>query len=205
MNYNKQGYSVAEVAQLIHCTPVTVRSYILNGKMPARINKPGPAGRNSYRITRENLYTFLVANSNKYDKELIDQFSPTTIDTHAESTDQTQSPTPKAAIIDNNGHEAYSATSVSDLQGAWKTNDKPQDVLQPSRESSRTPYHSYRQQPAQEARAPYRKYPSYEVALDGRICVCNVESKTAAAIAAALLEDRQCKFKQLTINKSEAK
>lgn len=202
MNYNKQGYSVAEVAQIIHCTPVTVRTYILTGKMPARVNKPGPSGRKSYRITRENLYEFLIKNKDKYDKELIAQFALTEAEAHADTTAPTQIDSWQV-IKDSNGHEGYSASSLSELKGTWGTNEKTQDVLQLSREQVKTPYKPYNRPQTTDTRTPYRKYPSYNVTVDGRICVGNVESKTAIAIATALIEDRQCKISSITITKLE--
>ena len=75
-NFNKVGYSTTEVAQMLKCTPTTVRAYIYSKKLEALGSEDRIASghRRTLRITRESLAKFLSENRNKYPKELVAQF-----------------------------------------------------------------------------------------------------------------------------------
>lgn len=173
-NFNKQGYSLSEVGQILGCHSCTVRNYVLSGHMKALVHQPGPAGRRLYRITREQLSDYLKANRERYDKALLDQFII------------------EEKPVEKDKDVAYPAKSLSELTGAWAGLAEcvaPTPAPEPEKKSGPV--------------VTLKRYPSYTIIVDGRVCVGNIEKRTAAAIVQALLDDRQCKFASITVNKTE--
>lgn len=74
-NYNKEGYSTKDVAQILGCHPATVNNMIDDGRLKALIKEPTyPNGRRTIRITRDQLTDYLDKNKSRYSKELLQQF-----------------------------------------------------------------------------------------------------------------------------------
>lgn len=192
MNFNKEGYSVPEVAQILGCTPQTVRTYIERGSLGCLSHQPGESGRVWRRITREQLYKYLKANPDRYSKELINSFAMKS-ELDPETNAQTVK-TNEPSIVDNNGHKAYSASNLSELKGAWGESSESIRTNAEDTEANKT-----------SSQVPLEQYghsPSYSVSVDGRIAIGNLENRTVSTIVAALLDDRQCQFSTVTVTKT---
>lgn len=74
-NFNKEGYSCAEVGQILGCCQQTVHNMIYRKQIEALIKEPSsPGGRRVIRITRDALRSYLSAHPDRYSKELLDAF-----------------------------------------------------------------------------------------------------------------------------------
>lgn len=210
-NTNKQGYSIGEIAQILGCTSATVRRYIELGKLKCLSHTPGTSGRVWHRVTREQLLDYLLANKDRYDKELIDKFSlPSERAKRAADTFKTEE---SPVNVDDRGHAAYPATNLNELQGAWadlaKAADDAKEQIKNDPNKSviiATPIEdnhigrsrivgkiTVKEQPV--------NHDAYSILIGGRICVTNVTKETAGTIVDALLKDEYCQFNELTIKK----
>lgn len=74
-NFSKTGLSVAEVAQICHCTPQTIHGYINRGILEALLSHdggPDKAHRRTIRITRDQLKNFMVKNPTRFDQRTLE-------------------------------------------------------------------------------------------------------------------------------------
>lgn len=77
-NFNKEGYSCAEVGQILGCCQQTVYHMIDRKQIEALIKEPtNPGGRRVIRITRDALRNYLAEHPDRYSKELLDAFNVT--------------------------------------------------------------------------------------------------------------------------------
>ena len=77
-NFNKEGYSCAEVGQILGCCLQTVYHMIDRKQIEALIKEPSnPGGRRVIRITRDALRSYLSKYPDRYSKELLDAFNVT--------------------------------------------------------------------------------------------------------------------------------
>lgn len=77
MNYKQTGYSVAEVAQMFRVIPQTIRNWIDQGKLSARVDgKIMPGRHRRIRIEREHIAEYLEQHRGDYDIELLRAFRP---------------------------------------------------------------------------------------------------------------------------------
>lgn len=77
-NFNKEGYSCAEVGQILGCCLQTVHRMIDGKQIEALIKEPtSPGGRRVIRITRDALRSYLSAHPDRHSKELLDAFNAT--------------------------------------------------------------------------------------------------------------------------------
>lgn len=102
-NFNKEGYSVAEVAQILHCSTFTVRNYINNGHLGASLSqKNREKGKHRrIRILKEHIAEYMSKHLDRFTKEELDtwlKYKPASV-------------TKTKAVTE--------VHSLSDLTGAW--------------------------------------------------------------------------------------
>ena len=168
-NYNKEGYSVDEIAQILHCNRVTVIHYIDNGELQANVSpkEKVPGKKRHIRILRQHVVEFMERNRTRFDAE--------TLKTWGVGAGYKPNPKPVTPEI----HEAYAASTLSELKGAWAglADAEPEPC---------------------EAKI---EIPSFSISIDGRIAIGNVASETASKIIDAILNDSQISYSELTIRK----
>lgn len=178
MNFNKEGYSTDEVAQILHCCKVTVMNLINTGELGANIypKEKMPGKKRRIRITRKHIQEYMRSHQSKFSKEDFDAWKVFE-----------EKPLPKPEI-----HEAYEAHSLSELTGAWaglaEQNKQEISCLEEALNSA----------PIEVTPA---EHPSFSVAIDGRIAIGNIESTTASKIIDALLQDNNISYSEITIKK----
>ena len=178
MNFNKEGYSTDEVAQILHCCKVTVMNLINTGELGANIypKEKVPGKKRRIRITRKHIQDYMRSHQSKFSKEDLDAWKVF----------EEKKPIPKPEI-----HEAYEAHSLEELTGAWAGLSENLENLvstpKPLASSLSDPFKSER--------------PSFAISIDGRIAVGNIESTTASKIIDALLQDNNISYSEITIKK----
>ena len=177
MNFNKEGYSTDEVAQILHCCKVTVMNLINTGELGANIypKEKIPGKKRRIRITRKHIQDYMRSHQSKFSKEDLDTWKVFE-----------EKPVPKPEI-----HEAYEAHSLEELTGAWAGLSENLENLvstpKPLTSSLSDPFKSER--------------PSFAISIDGCIAIGNVESGTASKILDALLQDSNISYSEITIKK----
>lgn len=181
-NFKKEGYSVAEVAQVLHVTPATLRGWIDAGKLEANMSsdKIESGHRRTIRITREQLSRFIMQNQRKYP---LDQYKAYVLASHAE---ETQPECQKEDIFDCG--PAYKANSLSELTGAWAGFAEAVSKL-PEKIADPTP------EPASEAEDEQ----TFLISINGRVALGNLCKETCGIIFSALASDSHFQFEELTI------
>lgn len=178
-NHTKEGYSVPEVAQVLHLCTATIRNMINRGELGCNLypEKMTPGKKRQMRITRAHIQEYMRSHRSKFTKEDLDAWG----------VDGKTKPTlPKADIS-----EAYEIHDLSELKGAWaglaESNkaeiSKMEEALNHTIEQAKT------------------EVTSYSLSIDGRIAVGNVEAKTVSAIVDALLHDSNISYDSISIKK----
>lgn len=179
MNSKKEGYSVPEVAQVLHLCTATIRNMINRGELGCNLypEKMVPGKKRQMRITRAHIQEYMRSHRSKFAKEDLDAWG----------VDGKTKPTmPKPQIA-----ESYQARDLSELKGAWaglaESNmaeiAKMEKALNHTIEQAKT------------------EVTSYSLSIDGRIAVGNVEAKTVSAIVDALLHDSNISYDSISIKK----
>lgn len=177
MNFNKEGYSTYEVAQILHCCKATILTLINAGELGANIypKEKIPGKKRRIRITRKHIQEYMRSHQSKFSKEDLDAWKIFE-----------EKPLPKPEI-----HEAYEAHSLSELTGAWAGLSEGLENLVAT---PKTPVVSFSD--------PIKtEHPSFSISIDGRIAVGNIESTTASKIIDALLQDSNISYSEITIKK----
>lgn len=159
-NYNKHGYSTSEVAQILGCTPCTVRVMINDGRLKAHVTSPNKS--NGYRnisISREHIQDYIKANPDRF----------TDADRKAWGVCDKQEVEPMVESLPNKPTGAWRdlfETEKKDL-GIKAIESKP--LVEEIKESAKEPH--------------------YSVMVSGRIAVAGITKDTAITIITALLND----------------
>ena len=184
-NFRKEGYSVAEVSQVLHVTPATLRSWIDAGKIEANMSsdKIESGHRRTIRITREQLSRFIMQNQRKYP---LDQYKAYTLASHAEEAESE----PKTDDRDFDCGPAYKANNLSELTGAWAgfaeaVSKLPEKIAEPTPE------------PASEAEDEQ----TFMISINGRVALGNLGKETCGIIFSTLASDSHFQFEELTIKR----
>lgn len=172
-NYNKVGYSVPEVAQILGCTPLTVRRYIYDGRLKADVTRMEK--KNIIRIRREHLVAYMKEHQSRFNSDLLKQFGITDTDDDKNDTKE-----PNGDSVDF-APGAYAIKDVSELKGAWGKNKKP-DTKAKSVKSE-------------------KRFPAYDLIADGKVVISGCEKLTVGKIVDALITDRQLDIKEISIKK----
>lgn len=177
MNFNKEGYSTDEVAQILHCCKATILILVNTGELGANIypKEKIPGKKRRIRITRKHIQEYMRTHQSKFSKEDLDAWKVFE-----------EKPIPKPEI-----HESYKANSLSELTGAWAGLSESLENLVATPKS---PVVSF-SDPIKTER------PSFSISIDGRIAVGNIESTTASKIIDALLQDNNISYNEITIKK----
>lgn len=181
-NYHKDGYSCAEVAQILHCTPLTVRNWVNAGKIQANMShgKVIPGHKRTIQITRKQLSDFLKENFMRYDNEeyapfiIKDQNPPDESESSVETSGKSVCGEREDDILNAGPH--YIAHSLSELSGAWA-----------------------HLQPEVEEVAPSMEEDTYMISINGRVALGNLARETCSIIFTALANDSHFKFDEITI------
>jgi hypothetical protein len=171
-NTNKKGYSTTEVAQIIGCTPCTVRNMIANKKLGAYITKPDkPNGYNTIRVGREHIQEFIKNNPYRF----------TDADRNAWGVGDTK-PELGASIDDLPNKPTGAWASIVDMEKDLDLHPVENlPWLENKQEETNTISH-------------------YSVLINGRIAVAGVTKETAITIVTALINDTgKAVFNDITI------
>lgn len=181
-NYHKDGYSCAEVAQILHVIPQTIRNWIDSGKLQANMShgEVTPGRRRTIRITRRHLSDFLKKNFMKYDNA---EYAPFIIQDNT-GDENPKLPCPTSDKQSDFGESdipnpAYVAHSLSELSGAWAH-------LQPEEE-------------VQEETTMKTQEPTFMISINGRVAIGNLARETCSIIFGALTSDSHFEFDEITI------
>lgn len=185
-NFRKEGYSVAEVAQVLHVTPASLRSWIDAGKIEANMSsdKIEPGHRRTIRITREQLSRFIMRNQRKYP---LDQYKAYVLASHAE---ETQPECQKKDDFDCG--PAYKANSLSELSGAWASL---------AEEATKIPEKTTAPKPEPVVALETQDEQTFLIAINGRVALGNLSKETCGIIFSALASDGHFQFEELTIKR----
>lgn len=180
MNSKKEGYSVPEVAQVLHLCTATIRNMINRGELGCNLypEKMVPGKKRQMRITRAHIQEYMRSHRSKFTKEDLDAWG---VD------GKTKAALPKADIS-----EAYEAHDLSELKGAWAglAESNKAEIAKMEEALNRTHI-----EPSK------TEVTSYSLSIDGRIAVGNVEAKTVSAIVDALLHDSNISYDSISIKK----
>ena len=102
MNFNKEGYSTDETAQILHCCKSTVMNLINTGELGANIypKEKVQGKKRRIRITRKHIQDYMRSHQSKFSKEDLDAWKVF----------EEKKPIPKPEI-----HEAYEAHSLDEI------------------------------------------------------------------------------------------
>lgn len=184
-NFRKDGYSVAEVSQVLHVTPATLRSWIDAGKLEANMSSATieKGHKRTIRITRSQLSRFIMQNQTRYP---IEEYKQYVLASHAEEA----KPESKTDTPDFDCGPAYKANSLSELTGAWAGLAEaaakiPEKTAVPTPEPVATPE---KQDDA-----------TFLISINGRVALGNLSKETCGIIFSALASDSHFQFEELTI------
>ena len=184
-NFRKDGYSVAEVSQVLHVTPATLRKWIDTGKMEANMSSATieSGHRRTIRITRSQLSRFIMQNQTRYP---LDQYKAFVLASHAEEAESKS----KADDRDFGCGPAYKANSLSELTGAWagladEATKIPEKITAPTPEPVAIPE---KQDDA-----------TFMISINGRVALGNLGKETCGIIFSALASDSHFQFEEFTI------
>lgn len=179
MNFNKEGYSTIETAQILHCCKVTIKNLIERGELGANIypTKKQPGKKRTIRVTRKHIQDYMRSHQSKFSKEDLDVWKVF----------EEKKPHTELEI-----HEAYEAHSLEELTGAWSglAEQNKQEISRLEDSLNPTPIEN----------APTER-PSFSINIDGRIAVGNIEPGTASKIIDALLQDNNISYSEIAIKK----
>ena len=111
-NFSKSGYSVPEVAQILHCVPATVRSYIAKGELEALLYPTEliPGKRRQIRTTKTQLQKYMRKYSDKFSEEELKAFGVNNISKGAYEPQEDPESDPFNGC----------AKTLGDITGAWR-------------------------------------------------------------------------------------
>lgn len=183
VNSKKEGYSVPEVAQVLHLCTATIRNMINRGELGCNLypEKMTPGKRRQIRITRAHIQEYMWSHRSRFTKEDLNTWG---IDGKT-----TKPTTPKPQFA-----EAYEAHDLSELKGAWA--GLAESNMAEIAKIEETLNHT-----TLTIEQDKTEVTSYSLSIDGRIAVGNVEAKTVSAIVDALLHDSNISYDSLTIKK----
>lgn len=185
MNFNKEGYSTIETAQILHCCQATVKNLVERGELGAYIYpiKKQPGKKRTIRVTRKHIQDYMRSHQSKFSKEDLDVWKVF----------EEKKPHTELEI-----HEAYEAHSLEELTGAWaglaEQNKQEISCLENLVATPKAPVVSF-------SNPIKTEHPSFSVAIDGRIAIGNIESTTASKIIDALLQDNNISYSEIVIKK----
>lgn len=196
VNTHQHGYSTPEVGQILGKTYVTVRRMVEKGTIKGTISKSSPNDkRSTVRIPREALIEYLRANRECYPEELLLQFGIRPEEETQNEIDTLMS-TPGASVTIKHGAKVVpgerlgdflsvpAGTDLNDVPpcGTYLINDDDCCGCAPTVNS---------------------KIPTYEVLVNGRISVGNVQKGTAIDILRTLTSDPVFQFTEITVRKGK--
>lgn len=207
LNFQKKGYSVAEVAQMLHCHPLTCRKKIYAGEIKADVEQR--AKRTVIRIPRENLIDYMKRKSHLFDYSLLKSFG---IDPDQKYEDKFNAEEEEAnrehfekLAREQEEEESLIHGATAKPTGAWSGlmggTASVMDVKEPSKISFDNSAIHLRE-PVKfsfDIEPPASKKTTGMVAIDGRIAVANVSANTAQIIFDAIKNDSKIEFKELKI------
>jgi predicted transcriptional regulator len=161
-NFNAHGYSVAEVAQILGVTPVTIRSYINNKKLEADVEGVIQKGRRRrIRITREQLAAFMKKQKGYYESNPLYQKLCGCSDDIAKKEEAPMDP-----------FDEYAVSDISELSGAWSNKTK-------NSQKTLSMENTNRKEGEQ----------TLTLSIDGRVSIGNISRSTMITVVSALLSD----------------
>lgn len=176
VNTKVHGYSTQEVGQIIGKNYATVRRMVQKGTIKGTISKTDPNDKRvTVRIPRTALVEYLRENRLLFDDALLESFGIT-------SEEKTQNEIDKLMSAPETSVEIKPGTDLNDISpcGTYLINDDDCCGVAPAIET---------------------KIPTYEILVNGRISVGNVQKGTAIDILRTLASDPVFEFEEITIRK----
>jgi len=171
-NFNKQGYSLQEVSQILHCSYSTTLRLVDSGNLNALIqDELTEGGRRRIRITRDQLIDYMRRNRNKIAPETLEAFNA--LDTAAENSNKEQSTS-----------NCFIKGATTEPCGVWASLYKKE---------------SKTEEPKTEKTNTIKDKKTCSILVNGRICVSNILPETARTIMDALLQDTNISMNSITI------
>lgn len=190
MNYKKTGYSVPEAAQIFRVIPQTVRNWINQGKLSARIDgKVQPGKKRHIRIEREHIQEYLSQHRGDYDVELLRAFDVDVVDP-SEIPDEVKAYYKPCGDpeLDSLPHTLDECTGA--FAGMLESEEKVEQEYHQAMQGIKT----YAEQKTETP-----KPVACQVLVDGRISVANVTKETAVGILTLLLNDPVTSISDISI------
>ena len=187
INFKKEGLSVADVAGFLHCTPATVRRYIMTGALGAHLSSKEviPGTRRNIRIMPEHLKEFMRKHPERFDETLLRKFG-VTAETETEPDVEPESDAPIEIHGPVTGEQMLADPRVYQavVDGFARAGSAKIDQKETEQHSGRYTWGAGE---------------SCRIMIDGRIAVANITKKTAAMCVSALLNDPLIGFADVRI------
>ena len=194
VNTKKHGYSTLEVGQIIGKNYATVRRMVQKGIIKGVISKTEPNDkRMTVRIPREALVEYLRENRLLFEDTLLESFGIKTEEKIQNEIDKLMSTPGESVTIkagvkvvpgERLGDFVAAGTDLNDIPpcGTYLIDDDDCCGVSPTVKTS---------------------IPTYEVLVNGRICVGNVQKGTAIDILRTLSSDPVFQFTEITVRKGK--
>lgn len=178
VNTKKHGYSTIEVGQIIGKNYATVRRMVQKGVIKGTISKTDPNDKRvTVRIPREALVEYLRENRLLFEDTLLESFGIKTEEKTQNEIDKLMS-TPGTSVTIKPGSDLDAIEPC----GTYLIDDDDCCGVAPTVKTS---------------------MPTYELLVNGRICVANVQKGTVIDILRTLSSDPVFQFTEITVRKGK--
>lgn len=195
-NFKKEGYSVSEAAQILHCCVATIHNYIDNGMLGASLSfrSKETGKKRRIRVLKEHIADFMLAHRDHFTKEELDTWGKFKKDDISPSDSKTFiDPTTGECFHSDSDGVKTAVNRLEDLTGAWASLFKPEvRAFMGAGDEEKEPD------------IELDSIDSYSISIDGRIAVGNISHETTSKIIDALLSDSQISYSEITIKKGVA-
>lgn len=171
-NFNKHGYSLYEVAQILHCSYSTILRLVDSGDLKALIqDKLTEGGRRRIRVTKDQLVDYMKNHKDEIPYETLEAFNAT-------------SPVTKETSKEQDTSTCFVKGATKEPCGVWGSFYKKECKTE---------------EPKTEETNAIKGKKTCSILVNGRICVSNILPETARTIMNALLQDTNISMDSLTI------
>lgn len=198
-NFKKEGYSVSEAAQILHCCVATIHNYIDNGILGASLSfrSKETGKKRRIRVLKEHIADFMLAHRDRFTKEELDTWGKfKKDDIPASDSKPFIDPTTGTCFHSDSDGVKTAVNRLEDLTGAWASLFKPEVRAFMGAGDAKDE--------EKEPDIELDSIDSYSISIDGRIAVGNISHETTSKIIDALLSDGQISYSEITIKKGVA-
>lgn len=201
VNTKAQGYSTQEVGQIIGKNYATVRRMVQKGTIKGTISKSDPNDKRvTVRIPRKALVEYLRENRLLFDDALLESFGITPEEKTQNEIDKLMS-SPGESVTFKAGAKVVPGKRLGDFVSVPETSVEIKPGTDLNDISPCGTYLINDDDCCGVAPEIETKIPTYEILVNGRISVGNVQKGTAIDILRALASDPVFGFEEITIRK----